>query len=67
MATRKTDYKIVDYRSARHPDIQKFKIILGGDTITIKKTYEEAQEAIRNLDLDPWFYDRGYTRVDRCK
>lgn len=61
----KTDYKIASYRTSREPEIEKFKVSLGGQTISIFKTRELAANAIVKLMKDPWYYDRGYTRADR--
>lgn len=61
----KTDYKITSYYSSLQPDIEKFKVSLGGQTVSTFKTYELAARAIVKLTKDPWHYDRGYTRADR--
>jgi hypothetical protein len=62
-----SDYKIKSYYTALHPNTEKFKITLGVDTLAIRKTFEEATLLVANLENDPWFLDRGYTRSDRCK
>lgn len=65
--TKRSDYKIKSYYTALDPATEKFKVVLGGDTVAVRKTVEAAQQLIDNLEKDPWFLDRGYTRVDRCK
>ena len=62
-----SDYKIVSYYTPLEPDIEKFKIILGGQTHSIHKIYESAVEMVKKLEADPWYSDRGYTKADRAK
>jgi hypothetical protein len=63
--TKKSDYKIIPYFSAFEPDHQKFKIITGGVIHSTHRTEKSAIDMIANLELDPWFCDRGYTRKGR--
>ena len=37
-----------------------------GTTVTSSKTLEEATEMARQLNLDPWYAERGNTRKDRA-
>jgi hypothetical protein len=62
-----SDYKIISYYSTREPHLEKFKVIHGGTTQSTYTELAKAEEAVKNLRSDPWFYDRGYTRADRCK
>lgn len=36
-----------------------------GDVATNCKTFEEATEVARQLNLDPWYLSRGDTRAER--
>jgi hypothetical protein len=65
--TKRSDYKIKSHYTTLEPTTEKFKVVLGGETVAVRKTVEAAQQLIDNLEKDPWFLDRGYTRVDRCK
>ena len=64
------DYKIVPYTltSARTvgQGAEKFKIMCAGKAVTVKNTYEEAAREIVKLVMDPYYHDRGYTRLDRA-
>lgn len=34
--------------------------------VAVKHTKEEADALAENLNRDPWFLDRGYTKTDRA-
>lgn len=61
----KTDYTIKSYYTTLDPDVEKFKVMLGGQIVSVYKTYELATRAVVKLTFDPWYNDRGYTRADR--
>jgi hypothetical protein len=63
---RASDYKIVSYYHTRAPNVEKFQIIYGGKPYGVYKTIIEAENIVRMLVNDPWFFDRGYTKKDRC-
>ena len=47
---------------------QVWRIRIGGEkgtNITTLNTLEEANEMARQLNIDPWFAERGQTRKDR--
>ena len=64
---RESDYKIVSYYTTLAPNIEKFQIIHGGKPYSTYKTYQEAQVAVQKLCKDSYFFDRGYTKKDRCE
>lgn len=37
-----------------------------GTLITICRTQEKANETAQQLNIDPWYLDRGNTRADRA-
>lgn len=59
-----SDYTIEKTRKFRDGS-EKFKIICGGKTVTTRQTREQAEDTIKSLVSDPWFFDRGQTRKDR--
>lgn len=65
MKTR-NDYKV--YEDTNRKGEQVWRIRAGGingDTITTSKSKEAAIEQAQNLNIDPYFYERGQTRADR--
>tara|TARA_B110000503_G_scaffold139136_1_gene226826 strand:+ start:65 stop:280 length:216 start_codon:yes stop_codon:yes gene_type:complete len=44
----------------------RWRVISGGTVVTICRALKEAQELVTNLNIDPWFLDRGFTRADRA-
>ena len=67
---RLSDYKIEPYVLSSAVSVgagsTKFKILCAGRTVTVKDTYEEAAREVVSLVKDPFFHDRGQTRVERC-
>ena len=63
---RASDYKIKSYYSSLNPSVEKFQIIHGGKQHSVYKTIAEAENTVSLLVKDPWLFDRGYTRKDRC-
>jgi len=63
---RESDYKITTYFSRLAPDVEKFQIISAGMQYGVYKTRQEAVDIVKKLAKDPWLFDRGYTREDRC-
>jgi hypothetical protein len=63
----KTDYIITPYYTSREPNIEKFRVSSGGVNLSTHKTYEEAARIVVKLVIDPWHFDRGFTRFDRVR
>lgn len=38
-----------------------------GDVVTNSYDKDTAEEFARQLNVDPWLFDRGHTRADRAK
>lgn len=38
----------------------------GGELIAVKHSKPDAEVLAGNLNRDPWFLDRGYTKADRA-
>jgi hypothetical protein len=64
---KKSDYKIVSYYNIRNPSVEKFQILYGGNPYSTYSTRLEAENIVKKLMADPWFFDRGYTKKDRCE
>ena len=63
---KRNDYKYKSFRHPRNPDRELFQVHLGGDVlVTTCRSESEAVEVCKNLNIDPWFLDRGQTRDDR--
>ena len=58
-----------DFRVVPHKDLHgnaRWKIMIGRtETATICQTKQEAIELAKNLNLDPWYLERGQTREER--
>ena len=59
---KRNDYKVIE--TTRRTGEQVWKVTVGGDPITTCTTFEQAEQLAKNLNLDPWFLDRGNTRAD---
>ena len=62
----RNDYKV--YEETNRKGELVWRIRTGGaegDTVTTAKSKEAAIEQAQNLNIDPYFYDRGQTRADR--
>ena len=62
------DHKVIEAENKWGKAI--WKIVIGAslsrpDVITICRTKDEADKLCEELNNDPWFLDRGYTRADR--
>jgi len=61
-----SDYKITPFYSSLNPTVEKFQIIYGGKQHSVYKTIEAAEKIVFSLVKDSWFFERGYTKKDRC-
>lgn len=52
------DYKISSHYLTTDPGVEKFLISLGGMSISVHKSYEDAAKTVIKLAKDPWYYDR---------
>jgi len=63
-ANKRNDYRVV--KTTRRTGEQVWKVTVGGtETVSTCTSIEQAQALAKNLNLDPWFLDRGNTRADR--
>jgi len=62
----RNDYRVYEGTNRRGEPV--WRITIGGATgevITTSKSKERADDDARNLNIDPWYFDRGHTRADR--
>lgn len=59
---KRNDFTVVE--TTRRTGEQVWKVLVGGDTIATCNDLKKAQQLAENLNLDPWFLDRGNTRAD---
>lgn len=61
--TNRNDYRVLE--TTRRTGEQVWKVTVGGGlVVSTCTTLAQAQELAKNLNLDPWFLDRGNTRAD---
>lgn len=60
------DFKVSSYYSTGEPDVEKWKVIAGGQLYMVCRVYERAVEVAKLLNLDPYFLERGNTQLDRA-
>jgi hypothetical protein len=66
----RNDYKVYEYRSSSQPDVLKWQIRIGEssrdpEVVSTFRKHDEALEAAKQLNLDPWFYDSSQTQSNR--
>ena len=71
MTKKRNDYKVYDYRSSAYPELAQWQIRIGESdrlavVVSTFRDYDKAVETARQLNIDPWFLDRGNTRADRA-
>jgi hypothetical protein len=62
----RNDFKV--YEEKNNKDEAVWRVRTGGrkgDITTTCRTKEEADESARLLNIDPYHFERGYTRADR--
>tara|TARA_B100000780_G_scaffold218850_1_gene157972 strand:+ start:205 stop:426 length:222 start_codon:yes stop_codon:yes gene_type:complete len=63
-SSKRNDYRV--HEQIRIDGTKVWKITVGGDiNVTTCKTLEEATKTAKNLNLDPWYFDRGQTLAHR--
>jgi len=63
-SSKRTDFKVKPHKDLRGN--ARWKVTIGGtETVTICHTEQHANELAKNLNLDPWYLDRGQTRAER--
>ena len=63
----RTDYKVVE-GTRTSTGAKTWTVMVGGDIrVTTCNKPEHAYELAKNLNLDPYFLERGQTRADRIK
>jgi|TARA_B110000914_G_C15087862_1_gene275924 hypothetical protein len=64
MAKVKNDYTVSEWHNVKGE--QRWRVLVGGgDVVTVCHSLEKAQHIAKNMNIDPWFLDRGNTRADR--
>lgn len=67
-AHKRTDFKV--YEEKNRMGDMVWRVRSGGskgDVTTNCKSLEAAEKLAHQLNLDPWFLDRGNTRADRAR
>ncbi len=67
LISKRDDYRVFEGITTKGKTIWRIK--LGGKkgtTVTCLNSLEEATEYARQLNLDPWYSERGQTRKDRA-
>jgi len=62
----RNDFRV--YEEINRKEETVWRIKLGGakgEVMTTCRSKEEADEQARQLNIDPYYFDRGYTRSDR--
>ncbi len=68
LISKRDDYRVFEEITPKGKPIWRIKIGgKKGTTITCLNSLEEATEYARQLNLDPWYSERGNTRKDRSK
>tara|TARA_B100000780_G_scaffold218265_1_gene157429 strand:+ start:205 stop:456 length:252 start_codon:yes stop_codon:yes gene_type:complete len=66
-SSKRNDYRVVE-TTRRETGKPIWKITVGGDiNVTTCNTLAEATALAKNLNLDPYYLERGQTRADRVK
>ena len=63
MAKVRKDFTVNEYVNKQGET--RWQVICGGSVVTVCRALKESQELATNLNIDPWFLDRGHTRADR--
>jgi len=62
----RNDYKVYEDTNRKGELVWRIRAgDINGATITTSKSKEAAIEQARNLNIDPYFYERGQTRAER--
>ena len=65
MKTR-NDFRVYEERHRKGHAVWRIKVGgAKGEVVTTCNSLAEAQEQARQLNIDPWYFDRGHTRKDR--
>lgn len=60
---KRNDYRVAETVSLKGQQV--WQVTIGGDEkVTTCSSKEHAEHIAKQLNLDPWFLDRGYTRAD---
>ena len=62
----RNDYKVYEETNRKGEPVWRIRTGgINGDTVTTSKSKEAAIEQAQNLNIDPYFYERGQTRAER--
>ena len=63
----RNDFTVSEYIPQCEPTKIKWQIRCGGSLISIFNNEQIAHDTAKNLNIDPWFLERGQTQKDRAK
>ncbi len=67
LAKNRDDFRVFEEITTRGKQIWRIRVGgKKGTNITSLNTLEEANQMARQLNIDPWFSERGQTRKDRA-
>ena len=62
----RNDFRVFEERNSSGNTVWRIKLGgAAGETMTTCRSKEQADEDARQLNIDPYYYDRGHTRKDR--
>ena len=68
MAKVRNDFRVFEEANSRGETVWRIKVGgAKGETMTTCRTKEEADESAKQLNIDPYYFDRGYTLADRVE
>jgi hypothetical protein len=66
MKTPRNDFRVFEEQNRRGETVWRIKVGgAKGEAMTTCRTKEEADEQARQLNIDPYHFERGYTLADR--
>lgn len=62
----KNDFRVFEEVNRKEETVWRIKVGgAKGEVMTTCRSKEEADEQARQLNIDPYYFDRGYTLADR--
>lgn len=66
MKKARNDFRVFEEANRKGETVWRIKIGgAKGETMTTCRTKKEADDQAQQLNIDPYHFDRGYTRADR--
>ena len=62
----RNDFRVFEEENRKGETVWRIKVGgAKGETMTTCRTKEEADKSAKQLNIDPYYFDRGYTLADR--